>query len=420
MREKIKLLIAKFTNWFPLLQAEVQAQAADVEAKINQKKENLSPLPIHERKKLKKKIKSLPTPSVYQQALRSQLEEAVDKWQKSEDAPNTLVILNNPIEPLTKLIDESLAQWQQKHLWQIKSLSWSTRPPNYFTIKPQLFKEMELSEDENDEKESTEGKPLRHKILMVIPDLSLCFLRCFDGLEAINYLQDLVLKDSSIFWLIGCNEWAWEYFSIVCKLDAYFEQTFSVPRLKDIEIKEWLTPVSDKIEFDFDKTDLGSDNDNSEKENDRESDWTCELEKEYYGHLAKVSLGLSSVASNLWLRSLNIKKTKSESDDQNAFKLENNYDKKVILKRATIPELPNLSQDDLYILFSLYLHGSMNLKELALSLGEHKNIIQSQIQVLCRLGFIYRHKDQLSVNPINYLRLRRDFVNNQFLVSGEN
>lgn len=422
MRFKIGFILEQLKDWFPKAQAKFKAQAAELESKVSQR--NLSPLPQSQITTLSNRIEDLITPLPYRTLIQSKLTEVITQWQKDEDAPNSLVVLGSPLEVLGKIMNETLTEWEQHDLWEIKSLSWSTRRPNPSGIKTRLLEEIGSSQDLNLPQDKHESQPLltesseKHQLLLLIPDLSKCFLRCVDGLEGIEYLQDLLLQDRSRFWLIGCNDWAWEYLNVVCQFSAYCEQTISLPAIDDIKLKNWLTPVSETIQFEFsDFQDYLSDN--LHMESDSEDNWISASEQSYFKYLAQISLGVSNVAAKLWLNSLGIEHKEENSSQEDTSEAEDNLSTKIVLKWSRLPDLPELTKDDRYLLFSLCLHGEMTLCELALSLGESQNKVQNQIQTLRNSGVIEVRNGFIGINPTHYPRLKRNLANNHFLITGD-
>ncbi|MDJ0726704.1 MAG: hypothetical protein QNJ38_16485 [Prochloraceae cyanobacterium] len=403
---KIGGLVEELKGWFSTEQAKIKARAADLEAKLT--KQDLNPLPKETKTCLSDKISDLIPHSVHIAAVKSQLEEAIERWQSDSTAANSLVILVSPVEPVEAIFKEVLAEKDPTKL-AIESLPHALRSPDGSQTKERILEKLDLSQD-------------RKSTLTAIPDLSWCFLRCAEGLEAIEHLQEMILGDRERFWLIGCNNWTWQYLDCVCNLSSYLEQTFCLPTLKGIELKDWLKPVSETIDFEF-AYDLGErdrksiDKDKSELNPDGEENWTSESEKRYYEHLAYISLGLSRVAAKLWLESLYA--FNSEEEDEDDDKDESKGDRKpFIFQRATLPELPSLTKEDRYLLHSLNLHGDMTLSELALSLGDQERKIQRQVRSLQRSGIIEAKSAAISLNPRYYPKVRTNLDNNRFLVGG--
>ena len=154
------------------------------------------------------KIASLTTHPVQQSAIIDAFKQSLLRWQQQPEGNNSLVVLSSPVAPLTKVISECLTSLESDQIIETKSLSWQARLHDYRQIKSELLSS--LNNQETTTVTDIEANPDGYK-LMVIPRLEWCFLRCINGLEAIEVLRDLVAGDSSHFWLIGCNSWAWQY-----------------------------------------------------------------------------------------------------------------------------------------------------------------------------------------------------------------
>ncbi|NES68854.1 MAG: hypothetical protein F6K24_28320 [Okeania sp. SIO2D1] len=240
----------------------------------------------------------------------------------------------------------------------------------------QKFSENSLSESE--------------KQLYLIPNLSNCFLRCIGGLDGMNILRDKIAEDKQKFWIIGCHNWAWEYLDKTNQIQADFEQTFCVPNLDGNELKLWLKPAIDDLYIDIEA-----------KED--------ELQKDFE-KLAKISLGLSEVAKELWFICLGCEQQKQDDDDEN-------IESSSLIKIGweNLPEQPKISQDDRYVLYSLLLHQQLSLDCLAMTLGEEKNLVNSQVRNLKKLDLIQENYGLLKINPVYYPQLVADFKQNKFL-----
>ncbi|MDY6804836.1 MAG: hypothetical protein SXA11_13650 [Cyanobacteriota bacterium] len=339
-------------------------------------------------------IENLPVPSEYTKPLQSSLEEALTAWQEEEDASNELIILSNPVEPLLKIIQETINNWQPPDEWKIKSLSFSTRPDNFSNISEILESDLGL-DAEPDFKE----KSSKLKQLIVIPSLEFCFLRQIYGLDGIEYLKELIFKDNSHFWVIGCNNLAWEYLDYVDKITAYFEHTITLPQLEGSQLQEKLMPIladaNIKLNWDGESTE------------EREKKL-----KSHFDRLADTSEGSLSVAAQLWWRSLGLPDT-----EENAEEKDNPVDNNVVkLDKIKLPELPSgLTPEDRYLLFSLLLHQKMTLEHLTLSLGDFESTIQFQLQKLLQTGIIRRKGLFFSVHPAHFYRLKKYLKQNNFI-----
>jgi hypothetical protein len=219
-------------------------------------------------------------------------------------------------------------------------------------------------------------------------------------LEAIEHLQEHVFRDPSQFWLIGCNNWAWQYLNYVCNVGAYLGEAVSLPTLSKTELREWLAPVLGVVDLDVGQ------NEGDEK--------AAKSQEQYFDNLADLSRGLSHVAAQLWLRSL-----RCESPESDEFQGEEEIVARVRQDKAELPDLPELLPEDLYLLYSLLLHGGMSLSHLALSLGESETTVQSRVQFLWHADIVERQRDWLWVNPAHYPRIRATLDSNNFLVGEE-
>lgn len=399
MQFNLKAPIDWIKAWFPKARATFEEHAFELESNLSDSQ--FAPLPESMQARLSKGIDALVSAPKHREAVRSELAGAIAQWTKNPTAPNHLVVLASPVEPIAQIITETLATYELPDEWQVQSLPWRTRPQDPATIWAQLISEIG-------------GLPMQyeaHPILTTIPDLSWCFLRCADGLDAIDALLDWIGKDSSRFWLIGCNDWAWLYLERVCQLSAYLESTLSLPTLSGKELKTWLHPLSEtinvelKFEFKLDKPEQST-----QQPNDNQDNWSSSAEQRYFEHLADLSTGLSAVAAQLWMRSFHAK-APADPPDSSAPAHE-----QITLKPAMLPDLPSFVKDDRYLLYSLCLHGKITLSALALSLGESPRTIQASVRLLQRAGIVESGEELLWVNPVHYPRLRRDLGNNQFLV----
>lgn len=351
----------------------------------------LDGLPPATASQLKRAIQGLPSPSVCQDAVQDALRDAIALWQENPaEAPNSLVVLGSPVELMEPIFRDALFALKDQNPLPVRYLS-VQRPSDSATIATKLTA-------------SIAQEPLtcpEPQQIVVIPTLAECFLRCIGGLAGIEYLRDTVLKERSRFWLIGCNHWAWEYLGYVCQLNVFFEQTLSLPALTASQLQEWFNSASPplvKRQFIPSSSLLGT---------ELLQEQEAELEQQYFQKLSKISLGVGSVAGELWLRSLRYQPTEDNSGI-------------LVQEPPTLPDLPALTASDRYLLHSLLLHEQMSLPALALSLGEVESVIQPQVQRLRRSGLILQQPQLLRANPLHYSRLKVELDRNNFLVGEGN
>lgn len=302
-------------------------------------------------------LQKLPHPFPYLNLTTSSLQEGLQRWQNNP-VENSLLILTSPVENCHSLFNEVL----ENNSPDLPILYIAKERPEDYKEIPHLL--ASVIEKDNDTPR-----------LIVIPNLTNCFLRCMGGLEGIIYLRDLVVRDSSDFWLIGCNTWAWQYLDYICHIHACFEQNVVLPELNENEITEWLQPAMEAVQvcIDADTTNLSN--------------------------LTQNALGIPSVAAQLWAKSLSFEENQ------------------LIFSSPSLPPLPELSSRDRYLLYSLLLHTSLTLPQLAISLGENESLIRSYIKELCLKKLLQGDTNHLQINPLYYPQLRLELAQNNFLVA---
>jgi hypothetical protein len=355
--------------WFKKLRAWLISSQEKSEPEIS-----LEELPVEITESLSRATQALPSPANHREAVQNALSQALETWQEDDEAENSLVVLGSPAEDVTRVLDEVLKANQIPSEMSVRRLP-AARVTDSETIATKLAVVAENASELTPDKQE----------LVVVPSLSRYFLRCIGGLDGIVYLRDRIAQQRSRFWLIGCNRWAWQYLDCVGQIQAYFEQTVSIPALGGGEIKEWLQSLRNETGLDF-----------TEK--------MPEAERAYFKRLAESSLGVAEVAARLWLRSL-------------SYQPDNKH---IVPEKVSFPNFRDLSASDRYLLYSLLLHGPINLPNLATSLGETESEIHPPLRRLRQVGLIEGNSSSLQVNPLHYPRLRSELKQNNFLVPGEN
>ena len=465
------------------------------------KEEVFEKLPDELSKEILHAINSLPTPSFEQDAVIESLNEAISRWRDNPERSNaSSVILSHPISSVARILTDCLIDKHTKTLHtdlneaisSVNVLDWVGRPVKVEEIKEKIknklgwdeedFSEAEAGEQSNSDrrkKNSAGGNPKQTEdsiTLAVIPNLGWCFLRCAEGLEGIDYLQEMLLNDKRQFWVIGSGAVGWEYLCSTLKLGAYCGEPIKMPSASGEQLQEWLTPIVEQFDIRFSNraihqrlqhhqhrihADLSletledmrseishevsetvqsslqsligkAEDDNSDQ--DEESS----AKKSYFNRLANVSEGVSVVALQLFIASLayrDVDTVESETQTVSA-KAASEVDKPVSRAQikspeassqadresqlmATIPRLPplpDLDQGDLYLLYSLMLHGDLTLRALAKSLGDAPQVVNNQVQVLRTAQVIEQKNGVIKINPVHYPHLRRELSRNNFII----
>ncbi|MEL6160826.1 MAG: helix-turn-helix domain-containing protein [Cyanobacteria bacterium J06554_11] len=306
--------------------------------------------------------------------------------------------------------------------------------------------------------EEGEGKI---KALAVVPNLCWCFLRSADGLDGVDYLQDTLLGDRTRFWVIGSGKVGWEYLRSTLKFHAYCGDTVNLPELTGQQMQDWIQPVIEQFDIHFVDATLHKRFDNPTSllkkgysaDNPMEfvSDITQEIsatvessvdairdellpkpedeekssaKTNYFRRLSDISGGVSVVALQLFMQSLHYKEQSQDKPGQpsgkngeaDASEALSQEKKQLVATIPKLPPLPDLSQSDLYLLYSLMLHGDLTIQTLSSSLGDAPQVVTNQVQILRNADIIERKDGVLKINPIYYPQLRRELTRNNFII----
>lgn len=330
--------------------------------------ENLQKLPESYQQNLRQSLAELPIPEKKKTIVENTATDAIASWQKDRSVENHLVFIDSPIEPLEDYLITLLTDGSQIDVCRFFSFPNSTTPQQRQT---QLNKALNHIPPEAE--------------VILIPNLAKGFLRCIHGLDAITTLQTAILENRDRFWIVGCPSWAWEFLHNTHQIKANLIQETHLPSLDAGELEAWFKKVDVDILIEAGE------------------EQTCG----YFQSLAKAALGLSQVAQDLWIDSLFCPQEKGEIEKA-----------KLSVKRQTafFPELPGLSLEDCYLLYSLLLHQTLNLDCLAVSLGTHPTSLQSQIKQLQNNNLIIVEDGVYRVNPHYYPHILLDLRRNKFLV----
>ncbi|MGB3651007.1 MAG: helix-turn-helix domain-containing protein [Rivularia sp. (in: cyanobacteria)] len=384
-------LFNRFHTWLLDNRKTLLSRFSTDEQEIQEPEKSLIELPSSIGSKLIAAVNELPTDNPDMEAIQSTLDEAFEKWRSNPQvADNSVVILSSPVTTVSRTLTESLLDWASEREIPLRPLQWIGRPEKAENIKTKLQQQL--------------GRGLvttsKQSEVVVITNLSWCFLRCVDGLEGIDYLQDVLLQDDSRFWVIGAGKVGWEYLDHVSHFKAYCGEYLELPRLTGEQLQEWFEPIVSDFQINFAKPNIEFPN-NEEDESDR---------SRYFEKLADLSEGVNTVAAQVFLSS--IRYQTGNSDDSESDKTEGILE----AQNPELPNLPRLSADEHYILYSLLLHGDLTLSALSESLGDEKTLVKGQVQRLRRKGLVEQKHEILTINPIHYPRLKSELANNNFII----
>jgi len=366
-------------------------------------------------------LQTLPPPTAQTTAMQTLAQEAISAWQVRREAENSLVILSSPVEPIEAIIRTALKDWQPD---SERPITWTWpfaedyRCRDALAIPALLYNRLDpLKAKADDLQDDGDAETLedladdleQRQTVIVIPALEFNFLRCIQGWEGIEYLQNLITQDRSRFWILGCNTWGWTFLDRVCRVGAYLEQVKPLPALTGDDLQTWIRPIAQDMVH---------------PEVREEADAPLMFGSgSYWNALAGLSSGIGTTATRLWTRSLRTPKDMAadlEAPDlagvQSLPALLDQRGLRLDLVKPTLPGLISLDPLDRYLLHSLLIHRRMTRAHLALSLGETERLVRTRLQVLRREGIILQSGDEVQVNPGHYPKLRSELSNNNYLI----
>lgn len=167
-------------------------------------------------------------------------------------------------------------------------------------------------------------------------------------------------------------------------------------------------------------------------------------QRSYFDRLADISDGVGVVALQLFMASLRYQEVKESKDDKSkddkpeeaparkdrwgkkdASSAESDPDPKslessqsphLVAVTPKLPALPDFDQSELYLLYSLMLHGDLTVKALAASLGDAPQVVNNQVQILRNAGIIEQQEAVIKLNPVHYPKLQRELSKNNFMI----
>ncbi len=232
---------------------------------------------------------------------------------------------------------------------------------------------------------------------MVIPNLAWCFLRSMDGLDGIDYLQKMLLHDSTRFWIIASGQVTWDYLNSITDIEADCGRVSPLPRLDSDSLRQWLKPVISELNITFAEPRLES----------QILDGNRDSATIYFEDLVSVSKGVTVVALQAFLASIE-------------YELEEEQTHGILQAQSPeLPNLPNLESIDHYILYFLLLHGDITLSALAHSIDDRESRIRKRIRFLRESGLVEEDHEILKINPIYYLKLKEELINNNFVIGND-
>ena len=388
-------MFKRFTSWLKNRRHFIFSWYTKDSQETQEPERSLVELPKEVREKIVNAVENLPSNSADTEAIASALDEAFALWQEDpNNATNSVVILSSPVTAVSRVLSETLQEWAKQKQVPMKLLPFTARPDAIESIKSKL--------EHYIERKSTQNYSETQKLeIVVIPNLSWCFLRSLEGLEGIDYLRSLLCDGSkNRFWIVGSGQVGWEYLNSMYNLEAYCGRVDSLPAIAPEKLQEWLDPIIDELNITFDEPRIDKQLLDGDKDN----------KAHYFDLLADISQGISIVAVQGFLKSIHHQEVDGEDESLPQEKI-------LVAQTPKLGKLPTLESADRYLLYSLLLHGDLTLATLAASLGDDQAEVQARVQVLRRQGVIEQRERVLKINPIYYPQLKRHLAVNNFIIN---
>lgn len=349
--------------------------------------EPLQPLPRTQRLSLLQRIAALDAPPSLQSFVHKELTEAITGWRNNPEAANVMIVLGRPVESVAPVLEAVTAAWIEP------SIPWhALLPCHHRPVDPAAVSKMLTAALENSLPATDSGT-----VLVSLPNLDQCFLRCIDGWSGVALLRQVILERQDCFWLLGCNSWAWQFLDHVSQISSYVPTTRTLPPLGGAALRDWLAPVATTVEIfkPNESAPVSAATWASEAEGDQVDLWS---------QLAELSSGSHRIASEIWVENLRVHPA--------------GEGKQLLPARYVLPDFPSLMDEDRYILHSLLIHGRIRREHLAFGLGLPCHRLQPRIQWLLGEGLIHESAGELSVRPWHYPSLVKEMANSN-LFTGE-
>ena len=357
--------------------------------RIQEPTKSLVELPSSLREKLITAVNKLPDNPTDTEAIISSISDSFEQWQSNPNSTNnSIVIVTSPIMVVSRIIIEIIEPWAEEEQVLVNILPWNERPNNADLIQIKLEKYIE---------ETTKKAVAKQIEVMVIPNLSWCFLRSMDGLDGIDYLQKMLLHDSSRFWVIATGQITWDYLNSITDIEADCGKVTALKKLESDSLQQWLEPVISELQITFADPNLESQILDADQNN----------ETIYFKDLASVSEGVGVIALQAFLASVNYEVESEKSEEDGVLKAQS----------PELPKLPDLDSIDHYILYFLLLHGDITLSALAYSISDRESRIRKRIKFLREEGLVEEQNEILKVNPIYYPNIKQELINNNFVIN---
>lgn len=385
------MLLEKLKDWLPKVQSQIQKTTSKIEARINADKGAI--IPINLEKRLKSKINSLPIYHEQSEILKADFIEKILLWSQNYYYlnHNSLLLFGDLTAKFHSLIKNSICNQEVK-----ESLQQIDIDIIYFNSDDEMsYKNLDYCYQKIEE-----IKSLSKKTVIVIENLSDYFFRSVEGLKFIEYFFEIYLEDKDKFWLIGCHNWLYIFLEKVYQISKFFPNQVTIESLSAENLQLIFEPVLEIMTFEWDNANIFNIELSKEKEENYQK-----IKEDYFNKLTDISQGNLTIATEIFLNSLRY--FTPEEDVPNSL----GYIK---ITSPSLPNLPNITQNDRYLLYCVGLHQKIAKSDLISILAEHKTTINNQINYLLQVGLIDYQNGYVSLNYLHYYKLYQNLQDNRF------
>ncbi|MEO1132930.1 MAG: hypothetical protein AAFX40_09525, partial [Cyanobacteria bacterium J06639_1] len=179
-------------------------------------------LPAEAERSLKNAIAELPPHPTHCKAVAEAIVKSLAAQPDESEERNALVVLSTPAESLVPILQVALQQPELADLPVVTLDSFASRAIQPAAVLTELRQAIDTlpvpaslprpdAQAETVKVADPDGSAIAPREIAAIPALSECFVRCIEGMNGIEALWTTLSRDTSRFWVVGCNQWAWNY-----------------------------------------------------------------------------------------------------------------------------------------------------------------------------------------------------------------
>ena len=166
--------VRSFRNWLSNQRNFIFSRYTRDPQEIQEPEKSLVELPPEVSKKLVTGVENLPSNRADREAIASTLDKNYELWRENpNNTDNSVVVLSSPVAAVSRILSETLEEWAEKKQISLRLLPLTSRISDVEKIKSKL--EDCLQEKPSEDEDTSELE------IVVIPNLSWCFLRTLDG-----------------------------------------------------------------------------------------------------------------------------------------------------------------------------------------------------------------------------------------------